>query len=197
MPPGGITPLERLETCVGVGPANGLRLTRPDVRLREAWLAAYTEWPAGSHQDGSGLREGDDVSRPDGFAAWVAKLLQCADPTTAPPPEHVHSTYWWITESTTCLGAIELRHAIDHPLLREAGGHIGYSVRPGHRGRGIATWALGEALEQARSMGMGRVLLTCSPENAASAHIIERAGGVFEEVRDTAIGPKRRYWIDL
>jgi predicted acetyltransferase len=179
------------------GPEAHLRLTRPDVRLRDAWLAAYAEWPAGSHLDGSGLREGDDVSSPDGFAAWVAKLLRCEDRTTPPPPGHVHSTYRWITENTTCLGAIELRHAIDHPLLREAGGHIGYHVRPAHRGRGIATWALGETLEQARSMGMDKVLLTCSPENAASAHIIEDAGGVLEDVRETAIGPKRRYWIDL
>jgi hypothetical protein len=39
------------------GPDIRRRLARPDVRLREAWLAAYAEWPAGSHQDGSGLRE--------------------------------------------------------------------------------------------------------------------------------------------
>lgn len=179
------------------GPQGRLELTRPDVRLRDAWLAAYAEWPAGAHLDGSGLREGDDVSSPDGFAAWVAKLLRCEDPTMTPPPSHVHSTYWWITDDATCLGAIELRHGIDHPLLREAGGHIGYSVRPGYRGRGIASWALGETLARARSMGMDRVLLTCSPENAASAHMIEKAGGVLEDIRETTIGPKRRYWIAL
>ncbi|MEU7866444.1 GNAT family N-acetyltransferase [Dactylosporangium sp. NPDC049140] len=179
------------------GPDIRFELTRPDVRLRDAWLAAYAEWPAGSHLDGTGLREGDDVHSPDGFAAWVAKLLRCEDPQLTPAPAHVHSTYRWIMEGTTCLGAIELRHAIDHPLLREAGGHIGYNVRPGHRGRGIATWALGETLQQARSMGMDRVLLTCSPENTASARIIEKAGGVLEDVRETSIGPKRRYWITL
>jgi predicted acetyltransferase len=41
------------------------------------------------------------------------------------------------------------------------------------------------------------VLLTCSPENTASAHIIEKAGGDLEDIRETAIGPKRRYWISL
>jgi len=174
-----------------------MQLTRPDVRWHDAWLAAYATWPPGSHLDGSGLRDGDDVNSPDGFAAWVAKLLRCEDPAATPPPGRVHATNRWITEDTTCLGSIELRHAIDHPLLREAGGHIGYNVRPDHRGRGIAGWALGRTLDRARSMGMDRVLLTCSPENAASARIIEKAGGVLEEVRETALGPKRRYWIVL
>jgi predicted acetyltransferase len=175
-----------------------LELTRPDVRLREAWLDAYAEWPAGAHQDASGLRDGDDVSTPDGFAAWVAKLLSCADPQTALPADRVaHSTYWWITEGAAVLGSVELRHDIDHPLLLDAGGHIGYSVRPGQRGRGIATWALAATLDQARSRGLDRILLTCSPENTASARIIEKAGGQLEDVRETVIGPKRRYWISL
>jgi predicted acetyltransferase len=31
----------------------------------------------------------------------------------------------------------------------------------------------------------------------ASARVIEKAGGVLEDVRETAIGPKRRYRISL
>jgi predicted acetyltransferase len=178
------------------GPGERLELTRPDVRLHDSWLAAFAEWPAGSHLDASGLRDGDEVRSPEGFATWVAKLLGCADPRTTLPPGHVvHSTYWWITEGAAVLGSVELRHNIDHPLLLEAGGHIGYSVRPGYRGRGIATWALAATLDRARSMGLDRVLLTCSPENTASARVIEKAGGVLEDVRETPLGPKRRYWI--
>ncbi|GAA4597855.1 putative acetyltransferase [Actinoplanes octamycinicus] len=181
-----------------VRPARRLRLTRPDARLRDAWLAAYAEWPAGAHLDASGLRDGDDVTSPEGFAAWVAKLLVCADPLAPLPPGQVtHSTYWWITEDGSVLGSAELRHDLGHPLLLDAGGHIGYSVRPGCRGRGIATWALAAALDRARDRGLDRVLLTCSPENAASARVIEKAGGVLEDVRETVVGPKRRYWITL
>jgi predicted acetyltransferase len=46
-------------------------------------------------------------------------------------------------------------------------------------------------------MGLDRVLLTCLPENTASARIIEKAGGVLEDIRETALGPERRYWISL
>ncbi|WP_305785330.1 GNAT family N-acetyltransferase [Symbioplanes lichenis] len=126
----------------------------------------------------------------------MAKLRDCADPHKPLPPDHVaHSTYWWVTQGDAVLGSVELRHHLDHPLLLDAGGHIGYSVRPGYRGRGIATWALAAVLGRARARGLDRVLLTCSPENSASARIIERAGGVLEDVRDTAVGRKRRYWI--
>lgn len=171
-------------------------LIRPDVRLHASWLAAYAEWPAGSHLDGAGLGADDDVTSPEGFATWVAKLLHSADPAVAPAPGRAHSTYWWITYDGVCLGAIELRHALT-PLLLEAGGHIGYSICPRYRRRGLATWALETALERARSRGMDRVLLTCSPDNYASGRMIEKAGGVLEDVRDTVIGPKRRYWVAL
>lgn len=46
-------------------------------------------------------------------------------------------------------------------------------------------------------MGLERVLLTCDPDNAASASTIERGGGYLEDVRNTVLGPKRRYWIAL
>lgn len=40
-------------------------------------------------------------------------------------------------------------------------------------------------------------LVTCNAGNPASARVIERAGGVLEDVRDTWLGRSRRYWIIL
>ncbi len=34
------------------------------------------------------------------------------------------------------VGAIDLRHHIDHPILGTWGGHCGYSVRPSERRKG-------------------------------------------------------------
>ncbi len=70
-------------------------------------------------------------------------------------------------------------------------------MRPSARRRGLAGWALRAVLHEARIMGMDRVLLTCDPDNTGSVRTIERGGGVLEDVRETLIGPKRRYWIDL
>ncbi|MET9799781.1 GNAT family N-acetyltransferase [Streptomyces sp. NPDC006368] len=171
-------------------------LLPPTVRLRDSWLAAYAEWEPGAHMEGAGLGADDDVDSPEGFAAWVERLRRCEDHTIPPEEGRVHTTYWWIAEGDTYLGAIDLRHWLNAFLL-DAGGHIGYSVRPSARRRGLATWALGAALHEARTRGMDRVLVTCSPGNPASARTIERNGGVLEDVRKTLIGRKRRYWIDL
>ncbi|MGW7455296.1 GNAT family N-acetyltransferase [Streptomyces sp. NPDC054787] len=171
-------------------------LIAPTSRLHGSWLGAQEEWGADAPMDGAGLGSEDDVDSPEGFAAWVERLHGYGDRTR--PVEHgrVHATYWWIAEGDTYLGAIDLRHYLNGFLL-DAGGHIGYSVRPSARRRGLATWALAAALHEARLLGMDRVLLTCDPGNEPSVRTIERNGGVLEDVRETLIGPKRRYWIDL
>ncbi len=108
----------------------------------------------------------------------------------------MHATHWWIVEDDTYLGAVDLRHRLNGFLL-DAGGHIGYSVRPSARRRGLATWALGAVLPEARAMGLERALVTCDDDNVASARSIESNGGVLEDVRTTEVGRKRRYWITL
>ncbi|MER5428274.1 GNAT family N-acetyltransferase [Streptomyces sp. NPDC002588] len=173
-------------------------LIAPTSLLRSSWLAAWEEWPPGAHQDGTGLRlapEGD-LADPEIFSEWVGRLLQQADRSVAVGEERVHATHWWIVEGDTCLGAIDLRHYLNAFLL-DVGGHIGYSIRPSHRRRGLASWALGAVLPEARALGLERVLVTCDDDNIGSARSIERNGGVLEDVRTTDTGKKRRYWITL
>jgi predicted acetyltransferase len=169
-------------------------LIAPTVRLHSAWLAAHREWGPGRHEDGFGLRPADEVVTPAGFAAWVARLTDEADRT--PEPGGVRCTYRWIVEGDTVLGGIALRHELDDFLLRVAG-HIGYGIRPSARRRGLATWALGRMLDEARGLGLERVLIVCAEDNIASARTIERRGGVLEAIQDTELGTARRYWIAL
>jgi predicted acetyltransferase len=58
---------------------------------------------------------------------------------------------------------------------------------------------LKQGLDLARSMGLGKVLLTCDEDNLASRRVIESCGGEYEH---SYVGPeatvgKRRYWIAL
>ncbi len=93
------------------------------------------------------------------------------------------------------VGRLSLRHELNEFLIRE-GGHIGYGVRPGHRRRGYATEILKQGLVIARAEGIDDVLVTCDEGNVPSIAVIERAGGVLEDVRVGEDGiPKRRYWI--
>jgi predicted acetyltransferase len=171
-------------------------LITPTIALHRAWLAARDDWGRGVHQDGSGLHTDDDVDTSAGFAAWVARLRRESDPAVPPEPGRVHCTYWWIVEDDVMLGAIALRHELNDFLL-DAGGHIGYGVRPAARRRGLAAFALGDVLVHAREQGLDRVLVTCDDTNAASRRTIEGRGGVLEDIRSTALGLTRRYWITL
>jgi len=56
---------------------------------------------------------------------------------------------------------------------------------------------LGRILDQARVLGMDRVLIVCEADNVPSAKTTERLGGLLEDVRDTEDGAARRYWIEF
>ncbi len=83
-----------------------------------------------------------------------------------------------------------------HDVTRRDG-HIGYGVRPSARRCGVATWALGEMLTQAKGFGLERVLIVCEADNTASIKTIERHGGVLDTIRKTEHGHVRHYWIEL
>lgn len=160
-------------------------LISPTERLHAAWLEAHAEWGTGPHEDGFGLMPTDEVRSAAGFAGWLARLAE----------DSVRCTYRWIVEDTQVLGGIALRHE-DSDFVQWAG-HVGYGVRPSARRRGLATWALGRMLEEARARGMDRVLVVCEAGNSASARTIERHGGVREQPRNSQDTAAWRYWITL
>ncbi|GHE43113.1 acetyltransferase [Streptosporangium violaceochromogenes] len=170
-------------------------LIAPTTRLHTAWLEAHAEWGPGVHEDGFGLLPSDAVESPAGFAAWVARLADEPDQAKAPDAGGARCTYRWIVEDDRVLGGIALRHGFGE-FVKWAG-HIGYGIRPSARRRGLATWALGRMLDEARVLGMDRVLVVCAADNIASARTIERQGGVLEGIQDTGFGPARRYWIGI
>ncbi|MFF5287796.1 GNAT family N-acetyltransferase [Paractinoplanes globisporus] len=171
-------------------------LIAPTTRLHAAWIESRDEWGRGVHQDGAGMRPGDDYDSAAGFAKWVRRLNDEEDTRIPPAQDWVHCTYRWIVDGDRVLGGIALRHGLNHFLIN-VGGHIGYGVRPSERRKGLASWALGLILDDARRIGLSRVLITCRVTNEASARTIEKAGGVFEDIRGSGNDEVRRYWIVL
>ncbi len=94
------------------------------------------------------------------------------------------------------VGRVSIRHTLT-PLLLELGGHVGYAVRPGLRCRGHATAMLTSSVHRLAELGVSQVLVTCDEDNIGSMRVIERCGGVLEDIRPIADGvpAKRRYWI--
>ncbi|HSU75351.1 MAG TPA: GNAT family N-acetyltransferase [Terrabacter sp.] len=165
-------------------------LVTPDVRWFESWAATLREFGS-EFPHGSGWELGESALDRESCAAFVAERLRHADPAADLPPSRVPCTYLWITDGTEMIGFLALRHRLNASLLEE-GGHIGYSVRPSRRRVGHASRALGLALKRAAGLGLDRVLVTCDEDNLGSRLVIEKAGGVLEDIR----AGRRRYWLE-
>lgn len=103
---------------------------------------------------------------------------------------------FWVFAATQMAGELTIRHYLRGSLLTY-GGHVGYSVRPTFRKRGVATAMLRFALQHLRSLGEAEALVTCDENNAPSARVIEKCGGVRIPDSRTKGHINRRYLISL
>lgn len=58
---------------------------------------------------------------------------------------------------------------------------MGYAVAPSHRGRGIATEMVKQALLYCQSLNLEEIMVTCADTNTPSWKIIEHFGGRLED----------------
>lgn len=75
--------------------------------------------------------------------------------------------------------------------------YCGYTVRPSERGRGYAKEMLRLNIENAKQMGISRLLITCSIDNYASEKTIIANKGVLETIIDVDGRKMKRYWITV
>jgi predicted acetyltransferase len=166
--------------------------------VRESFLAAMKEFQAEGRCEvldqsmiGRDIRSyGDSWTTPEGFIAYLADLHSEALEETPRAYWLVPATTLWWMSGTDYFGRLAIRHRLT-PLLLEAGGHIGYDVRPSARRRGYATAMLRAALPIAHSLGIDPALITCDDDNVASRRVIEANGGVYGDQR----GMKLRFWV--
>lgn len=168
-----------------------IELVRPTVDLADSWWAMVDAFGS-AVINGSSLRteDCDRLRDPDVFAVWVDWLAEQARDDLPLPEGRVPSSYRWIVNADGVVGTLALRHGLN-PALLVVGGHIGYAVEPGSRRRGVATAAVRLALSMAAARGINPVLITCDPDNVASARTIEKVGGVLAGER----AGSRRYWV--
>jgi predicted acetyltransferase len=99
------------------------------------------------------------------------------------PDGFVRTDVFWIVLEDVVVGECHVRHILT-PEPENIGGNIGYQVHPEYRNRGIATFALREALGVTARIGMREALITCAPDNGASIRVIEMCGG--RRIEDSA-----------
>lgn len=169
-------------------------LTAPDAR----YAAQIMDYRRAFLQQGDGFHGCGSLRDCETAETWLEQLRLMSSPETCPPGLVDSETWLGVDpEMDTLLGIIDFRHHIDHPILGLWGGHIGYSVHPDFRRRGVATQMLQQLLPKCRARGLERVLVTCDADHIASETVIRRCGGQYESTVDTPEGPVQRYWITL
>jgi len=93
-------------------------------------------------------------------------------------------------ESQATMGSIDLRVGLTEKL-RIMGGHLGYDVDEPYRGQHYAARSCRLLLPFVRTLGINPVVITCDPENIASAKTIESLGAKLAATNEVEIEPGR------
>ena len=130
---------------------------------------------------------------------WLERVRLYESEDTLPEGKVLATQYVLLRESDgKLLGMLQLRHYLNDYLAKYAG-HIGYSVRPDERRKGYAKRMLAMALEEARALGLHRVMISCADDNVGSRRTILANGGAFHSTiwdeEDQVM--LERYWIEL
>ena len=70
-------------------------------------------------------------------------------------------------------------------------------MRPSERGKGYAKEMLRLNIQNAKAMGIEKLLITCDVKNEASEKTILANGGVYENTIDVEACKMKRYWITV
>ncbi len=134
---------------------------------------------------------------PANFPAMVQELLDAHNGINIPETWVPDSTYWLVTDNNRIVGAVNIRHRLTEHLFN-AGGHIGYGIRPSERRKGYATKLLALSLEKTKELNITKVLVVCDAVNTASEKTILHNGGLRDDDFTEEDGIiVRRYWIEL
>ncbi len=126
--------------------------------------------------------------------------LNCTLPNGDIVPRVQQTEYWLVENDDTFIGQIALRDFNLPPYLLEFGGHIGYSIRPSMMGQGYATKMLKLMLNKLNKTEYPYVLITCNEKNKASCKVIEKNGGILQDIINSKYSPENktcRYHIKL
>ena len=133
------------------------------------------------------------------FEKWLERLDNMSHEETVDTGHVPANTFFAVRKCDgKVIGIIDVRHRLNDYMLKFAG-HIGYTVLPSERRKSYGHQQLMLALEFCKTLGLKRVLITCTDGNIASAKTIEKSGGVLEnKIFNPDSGKYEcRYWINI
>ncbi|NEU26948.1 GNAT family N-acetyltransferase [Paenibacillus polymyxa] len=171
----------------------GVRLVEPDQDWKDAYLLFYEEWKKSQEQ----MVPWVISIEPYDFEGMLTFLKHQKNGIGLSEGWVKSSTYWLVGADDQVVGAVNIRHDLNEHLLN-AGGHIGYGIRPSARGNRYAVTMLDQALGIAKELGISRALVVCDSDNISSKRTILRNGGIADKDYIEEDGNRvNRFWIKL
>lgn len=168
-------------------------LAQPTLKLKSEYIHFYQEWK----ESGEEMIPFVIKKEPENFQSMLNYLSDCEKGIEPPESWIPGSSTYWLVDKRQIIGVVNIRHRLTD-LLFNAGGHIGYGIRPLKRKEGYATQILSLALEKAKDLKIEKVLLVCSSTNIASKKAILKNGGISDkDFIDEKNNTLKRYWINL
>ncbi|MEC0178382.1 GNAT family N-acetyltransferase [Paenibacillus favisporus] len=153
-----------------------VRLIKPTAELQEEYLSFYLDWKESNEPIVPWVVSKD----PADFAGMIRFLEDNEQGKDLPDGYVRNSTLWLVTETNRIVGAVNIRHELNEKLL-ESSGHIGYGIRPSERQKGYATALLSLTLQEAKKLGIHKVLVVCDAHNIGSKKTILNNGGIPDQ----------------
>jgi len=176
----------------GLNLEENIKLIKPNNSFKNNYLDMISEWK----EYGEELIPWSLNLDTDDFDSLVESLNGYSDGIGLPDGFVPCTTLWLVNNDNRVLGAIEIRHKLND-YLSFRGGHIGYGIRPSERKKGYASYMLSMSLQQCKSIGLSKILITCLKNNIGSVRTIIKNGGILES-EDIDNGEIfQRYWINL
>lgn len=178
-----------------------MKLKEVELKDKNQILEMYKEYMVSDLIPGidrfEGIRDFEKIDKVS-FEEWIENLEKNKDEKNLPEEYSPHTLYLAINDEEELVGAIGIRWK-EVPVLMTFGGLIGYSIRPSKRGSGYASQMLKLALEKFKTTNIDNVLITCKDFNIASKRVIEKNGGVLENVYTNEEDGYNylRYWIKI
>ncbi len=128
---------------------------------------------------------------PEEFPAWLQRQHSMSLGIDL-PEGYVPQTVYWLYDDNQPVGMCKLRTQLTEALLKR-GGNIGYAIAPSARGKGYGKEQLRLVLQEAKRLGLNKVLITANNGNKASIGVALSNGGVIEKVSEE----EHYIWITL
>ncbi|KOR90220.1 GNAT family N-acetyltransferase [Paenibacillus solani] len=168
-------------------------LVKPSAEFKDEYLSFYQDWKDSQEDMVPWVIARD----PGDFDDMLQFLNNNEQGINIPEGWVKDSTYWLVTEANRVVGAVNIRHQLNEKLFN-AGGHIGYGIRPSDRQKGYATQLLSLALEKTKDLSINKVLVVCDADNTGSKKTILKNGGIQDTDYIEEDGNiVNRFWISI